>query len=171
MSRIHPAATSSFTIIHEAATTSIVPGIVRVEDEETHDTGKSNASTQTDAGTTTCTSEHELLCKYVDSLIARGEDVPDEFICPITTFSMRDPVNAVDGFTYERSAITKWLQRASVSPMTREDMGGQVTKSGEVVGNHPLYFNMALRNSLQRWAREHAKSQRDTSLQNALLRV
>ena len=33
---------------------------------------------------------------------------------------MHDPVVAGDGFTYERSAIAKWLQEHSTSPLTNE---------------------------------------------------
>lgn len=51
--------------------------------------------------------------------------VPDEFMCPITTSIMLDPVLASDGHTYERSAITEWLRVHATSPMTREPMNVQ----------------------------------------------
>lgn len=51
--------------------------------------------------------------------------VPDEFICPITTSIMLDPVLGSDGHTYERSAITEWLRVHTTSPMTREPMNAQ----------------------------------------------
>lgn len=172
LSRIHPT-TPSFAVVHEAVRTpnlSTLPEIVTVDFSENLPE-KLNATTQTTTDSLECSAEHELVCTYVDALIAKGEEVPPEFICPITTFCMRDPVLAIDEFTYERSAITRWLQRASTSPMTRESMGGQILKSGKVVGNYPVYSNRALRTSTQRWAREHAKSKLDTSIRNVLMRV
>lgn len=35
---------------------------------------------------------------------------------------MRDPVIAADGFTYERSAIERWLAKSTISPMTNEPL-------------------------------------------------
>lgn len=48
--------------------------------------------------------------------------VPDEYLCPITLLIMRDPVMGGDGRTYERSAITQWLQTNPNSPLTRQPM-------------------------------------------------
>ena len=47
---------------------------------------------------------------------------PDEFRCPITQEIMADPVLAMDGNTYERSAITEWLKKNPTSPITRQPM-------------------------------------------------
>jgi E3 ubiquitin-protein ligase RGLG len=44
------------------------------------------------------------------------------FICPITQDVMEDPVIATDGHTYERSAISGWLQSHDSSPMTGAKM-------------------------------------------------
>ena len=49
--------------------------------------------------------------------------IPDEFCCPLSFEPMVDPVEAEDGFTYERSAITDWLGRSATSPLTRQPMG------------------------------------------------
>jgi hypothetical protein len=46
-----------------------------------------------------------------------------QFICPITQVTMTDPVVAMDGFCYERSAIMQWLSTNDTSPNTREKMG------------------------------------------------
>eukprot|EP01094_Clydonella_sp_ATCC50884_P029210 TRINITY_DN9067_c0_g1_i1.p1 TRINITY_DN9067_c0_g1~~TRINITY_DN9067_c0_g1_i1.p1 ORF type:complete len:487 (+),score=103.33 TRINITY_DN9067_c0_g1_i1:250-1710(+) len=43
----------------------------------------------------------------------------NEFLCPITHEVMADPVIASDGYSYDREAISQWLMRSSVSPMTR----------------------------------------------------
>ena len=39
--------------------------------------------------------------------------------CPITRDLMEDPVIAEDGYTYERSAITRWINDNGTSPLTR----------------------------------------------------
>ncbi|XP_057686649.1 WD repeat, SAM and U-box domain-containing protein 1 isoform X1 [Corythoichthys intestinalis] len=45
--------------------------------------------------------------------------VPDEFLCPITRELMREPVLAADGYSYEREAITMWINTKNrSSPMT-----------------------------------------------------
>jgi hypothetical protein len=48
--------------------------------------------------------------------------IPEEFLCPITTALMTDPVLGSDGHSYERSAITEWLTHHQTSPITRETM-------------------------------------------------
>ena len=45
-------------------------------------------------------------------------EVPHDYICPITSEIMNDPVTTVDGFTYERTAITEWLRTKDTSPST-----------------------------------------------------
>jgi hypothetical protein len=49
-------------------------------------------------------------------------EVPKHFICPITQEIMQDPVIGLDGNSYERSAIEKWLAKETTSPLTREPM-------------------------------------------------
>ena len=43
---------------------------------------------------------------------------PNEYLCPITMTLMTEPVLLSDGFTYEKSAIEKWLSKHDKSPMT-----------------------------------------------------
>ena len=50
---------------------------------------------------------------------------------------MIDPVMCEDGITYERNAITRWLQNNSTSPVTRQP----ISKN--------LILNIALRNTIQ----------------------
>ncbi|KAJ4455936.1 hypothetical protein PAPYR_9020 [Paratrimastix pyriformis] len=45
------------------------------------------------------------------------DEVPPEFCCPITQEIMSDCVVASDGETYERVAITRWLQQNARSPL------------------------------------------------------
>ncbi|CAF1545946.1 unnamed protein product [Rotaria sp. Silwood1] len=42
--------------------------------------------------------------------------------CSLTQAIVKDPVVAADGFTYERTAIEKWLQSNDRSPMTNEKL-------------------------------------------------
>lgn len=43
---------------------------------------------------------------------------PNHFICPILKDVMDDPCVAADGYTYERKAIERWLDKHDNSPMT-----------------------------------------------------
>ena len=63
-----------------------------------------------------------------------------DFICPITTEVMSDPVMAADGHAYERTAIERWLATKSTSPMT-----------GEELGNTGLFPNHILRRMIREW--------------------
>ena len=50
-------------------------------------------------------------------------EIPPEFVCPITCDLMSDPVQCSDGFVYEKSAIKEWLMtRRNTSPMTNLEM-------------------------------------------------
>ena len=112
----------------------------------------SNAFTQTSRSTTTSNridKELDTVCRYIDRLLERktteGDDVPPEFICPITQEVMRVPVVARDGVTYDEKAICKWLSSSDVSPVTRL-----------LIGGFPLYKNLALQSMIIDWAKEHA---------------
>ena len=51
-----------------------------------------------------------------------GHKAPAELCCPITMQLLMDPVFCLDGHTYERAAIEKWLSRNNKSPVTNEPM-------------------------------------------------
>ena len=70
----------------------------------------------------------------------REEEPPADFICPITTEIMSDPVMAADGHSYERSAIERWLATKSTSPMT-----------GEALVQSFLAPNHTLRRQIREW--------------------
>src|ERR1700722_19151793 len=53
--------------------------------------------------------------------------------CPITGEIFRDPVIAQDGHTYERKAITDWLQQNGSSPITQESMDVSTLRTNHVV--------------------------------------
>ncbi|CAF4973293.1 unnamed protein product, partial [Rotaria sp. Silwood1] len=46
----------------------------------------------------------------------------DSLICPITQQLFSVPVLAEDGYTYEESAIVKWIQENQTSPMTKQNL-------------------------------------------------
>ncbi|KAG7359195.1 U-box domain containing protein [Nitzschia inconspicua] len=51
------------------------------------------------------------------------DDVPEEFLCPLTLCVMKDPVVSKDGINYDRTAIVKWLAKGNQScPLTRQPM-------------------------------------------------
>ena len=65
------------------------------------------------------------------SVASGSAEVPDEYICPITAEIMNDPVSTMDGFTYERAAITEWLRTNNTSPST-----GALLESTTLIPNH-----------------------------------
>lgn len=56
------------------------------------------------------------------SNLLKGMKIRDEFLCPITYELMREPVVAMDGHTYEKHAIEKWLKSNHTSPRSGEAM-------------------------------------------------
>nr|XP_058954855.1 WD repeat, SAM and U-box domain-containing protein 1-like isoform X1 [Pocillopora verrucosa] len=64
------------------------------------------------------------------------EDIPDEFLCPITREIMTDPVIAADGYTYERASIDEWLTSGRLtSPMTNAPL-----KNSSLTPNRMLFM-------------------------------
>ncbi|KAF3648271.1 putative (RS)-norcoclaurine 6-O-methyltransferase-like [Capsicum annuum] len=71
---------------------------------------------------------------------------PSPYLCPILQEVMEDPQIAADGFTYEHRAIKLWLDRYSVSPVTKQIMQHKL-----IMPNHTL------RLAIQEW-RSHSTS-------------
>ena len=59
---------------------------------------------------------------------------------------MQDPVITSDGHTFERVAITQWLQGSNTSP-----------KTGAALPNNNLIPNIALRNRIQDWMQGYSQ--------------
>ncbi|EPS39856.1 hypothetical protein H072_6232 [Dactylellina haptotyla CBS 200.50] len=57
------------------------------------------------------------------------EAVPDNFLCPITHEIFEDPVEASDGFIYDRFAIRSWLENTRTSPVTGLDITSTALRS------------------------------------------
>jgi len=64
---------------------------------------------------------------------AEASDVPQEAFCPITQAIMADPVSTLDGHTYDRAAIERWLAQSSLSPVT-----GLALASRRLIPNYSL---------------------------------
>ena len=69
-------------------------------------------------------------CKYVneeckelrEEAKMKEEKAREDCICPITLDLMKDPVVAADGRSYEREAISKWLENHNTSPCTNQQL-------------------------------------------------
>ncbi|PIA42948.1 hypothetical protein AQUCO_02000417v1 [Aquilegia coerulea] len=68
---------------------------------------------------------------------------PNHYFCPILQEIMNDPYIAADGFTYEHIAIKTWLEKYSVSPVTRLKLSHTI-----------LIPNNTLRSSIQNWRQD-----------------
>ena len=69
----------------------------------------------------------------VDSDESEDDDSMMSFQCPITQVRMTDPVTCMDGHTYERAGIEKWLTNHNTSPLT-----GVELPSKFLIPNHSL---------------------------------
>jgi len=72
--------------------------------------------------------------------INEEDNVPEEFICPITNEIMKNPLMSIHGFSFERDAIFEWLQTHSTCPLSRREL--TVSK---------LVTNCALRERIRGW--------------------
>lgn len=120
------------------------------------------ASTQTPSTLLRCTAEHELACSYIDKLVMseneQDDPVPEDLLCPITRQAMRVPVVTSDGFSYELSAIRRWMEHNAQSPITREPLSRQ----------RAFTRNRVLEQLTREWARSHAKTCLNESIMAAL---
>ena len=71
-------------------------------------------------------------------------EIPKDWICPISSEPMRDPVTCSDGFTYERALIEAWFSNHDTSPMT-----------GERLTSKECFPCHALRNTIRDWLEQH----------------
>jgi len=106
--------------------------------------------------------------------------LPESFYCPLTTELMKDPVVDPEGNTYDREAITAWLQKNSTSPITRNPL-----KVEDLIPNRALKETMDMfhkgeidasdiqisppkgiegRQQQQSDKKEHAKPQQDSDI-------
>ena len=75
------------------------------------------------------------------------EEIPDELTDKVFTMTIyNDPVIALDGFTYEKTSITKWFNSSNKSPM-----------SGQVLETLKIYTNYDMRFRCIEWKEKHKK--------------
>jgi hypothetical protein len=99
------------------------------------------ASEQKPSKETTELQQQQQQLQYLEE----EEDIPDEFICPLTLELFNDPLMDRRGINFERSAIVEWLNRGHTTcPLTREPMGYR-----------SLIPNANLRARVEHWKREH----------------
>eukprot|EP00036_Acanthoecidae_sp_10tr_P023279 CAMPEP_0206328954 /NCGR_PEP_ID=MMETSP0106_2-20121207/22944_1 /ASSEMBLY_ACC=CAM_ASM_000206 /TAXON_ID=81532 /ORGANISM="Acanthoeca-like sp., Strain 10tr" /LENGTH=763 /DNA_ID=CAMNT_0053761647 /DNA_START=11 /DNA_END=2297 /DNA_ORIENTATION=+ len=68
-----------------------------------------------------------------------SDEVPNEYLCPITHEVMQDPVMVADGHTYERDAIAQWIQdRGGIVGVVASPMTGKMLKSLTLTPNLAL---------------------------------
>ena len=70
--------------------------------------------------------------------------------CPITHEPMHDPVVAADGHTYERHAITRWLESSHKSP-----------KNGAIMDSKTLVPNHAMKSMIQEAVEAFRKTEKE----------
>lgn len=72
---------------------------------------------------------------------------PEEFICPITKDVMRHPVKCSDGRSYEKKAISDWLDKSSTSPV-----------SGETIIDSTMPPDNDLKAQIKAWKKERMEA-------------
>lgn len=65
---------------------------------------------------------HDKTLRNADAWRGDAEQYPEPMLCPILHEPFRDPVLALDGFSYERAAIERWLASALISPIVGAPM-------------------------------------------------
>jgi Mg-chelatase subunit ChlD len=75
-------------------------------------------------------------------------DIPTAYKCPITYDLMVDPVVGTDGYTYERSVITEWLDTRGTSPMNPSMR----------MRTSDLKSNYALKTAIEEWVAAQSAS-------------
>jgi len=75
----------------------------------------------------------DFIKNAVRGLASEMEKVNEAFLCPITREVMEDPVILMDGHTYERDAIERWLDSHNTSPKTNVQL-----TSRSIISNHTL---------------------------------
>ena len=82
-----------------------------------------------------------------------ANQLPSEYVCPLTMQPFQNPVLSRHGINYERSAILEWLDQGNKScPLTKKPL----TVSG-------LIHNTALKRKVQSWKSKNGYKEREQS--------
>lgn len=85
-----------------------------------------------------------------------NQEIPEEFICPISFVIMKDPYVDLEGNSYEKEEIFRWLSTKSVSPITRNSLD-----------KSKLAPNRALKTSIERYCRQEETRRSSSNLGTA----
>ena len=77
------------------------------------------------------------------------DQIPEEFLCPISKEVCLQPTIAVSGFTYDLPNIVRWIGQ---SDRQSDEPKDPITR--EPISYRDLYPNLALRKSILRWNEE-----------------
>eukprot|EP01125_Pyxidicula_operculata_P017221 TRINITY_DN6025_c0_g1_i1.p1 TRINITY_DN6025_c0_g1~~TRINITY_DN6025_c0_g1_i1.p1 ORF type:complete len:347 (-),score=44.52 TRINITY_DN6025_c0_g1_i1:52-1092(-) len=72
--------------------------------------------------------------------IPEGIEIPHSYLCPITHELMMDPAKLSDGYSYDKWAILKWLEKSDKSPMT-----------GATLDSRLIFPDNSLKSSINEW--------------------
>lgn len=73
-------------------------------------------------------------------------EIPHDYLCPITLAPMEDPVTTVDGYSYEKNAITQWFTHHLTNPVTNTIIERRLTP------------NPVLKANIEHWLAQHDPS-------------
>lgn len=86
---------------------------------------------------------HHMLSSFIKNKKIQdpnsSDNIDDEYLCPINATLMDEPVLlTLDGHTYDKEAIERWLYEHRTSPMTRKKMKDNETVHDVLVVNRNL---------------------------------
>ncbi len=85
-----------------------------------------------------------------------GDDIPQDFVCPLSLSIMKEPVMASDGHTYEKEKIQTWMRQKKISPISRAEL-------------LPHFFpNLLLKNQIDDWKKAYRKARTDAEVDGSV---
>lgn len=87
-----------------------------------------------------------------------NEDIPELFLCPITSCIMKEPVIASDGNTYEKSAILLWIQDLKKN---KDDIISPFDRS---LITENLIENRIVKNIIIEWTKENDSLRKENKI-------
>lgn len=86
------------------------------------------------------TPQDDMDIQIENTIVIKPRTIPLYICCPITLEIMKEPVVAIDGYSYEKTAIVEWFKNNSKLPI-----------SGVCVTNKTVYTNTALKIYIVDW--------------------
>jgi len=69
-----------------------------------------------------------------------GGTIPQDLVCPISREVLEQPLLCSDGFTYEKSFITKWMNKNKVSPMMGTKLENETLRENNTLNAYLSVF-------------------------------